>query len=158
MMGTEGGDGQADMAMFGRQAQALELLTAIISERDGIWEIAWVGDGSRQPRRFEAASLTEATDQATTAALALWASGPQHPDAELQLAIYPWDYGDKAPMYDVTSGVGMFYASDLLGSGQRATAPTLEDLVTLIATQPLGDQAMLRWVRKFADLPAAALE
>lgn len=158
MMGTHDDEGRTDMALLGRRRQALGLLTGIISERDGVWEIAWVGDGSRQPRRFEAPGLSEAANQATTAALSLWVVGPADPDAELQLAIYPWDYGDKAPMYDITRRDGVYQAHDIVTASPDVAAPTLEELVGQIALQPLGNQAMLRWVRRFADLPTDALE
>jgi hypothetical protein len=51
------------------------------------------GSGSTGPRRLVTTSLAE---QATTAALAHFAEGRLIPEAELQFAIYPWDYGEMA--------------------------------------------------------------
>lgn len=151
--------GWTDMApwLYGRPPRAPQLLTGIISERDGVWEIAWVGDGRRRPRRFEAPGLSEAADQATTAALALWMAIPPDPEAALQLAIYPWDYGYMAPMYDVTGQDGGYQAHDQVAHSPDIAAPTLEGLVEQMAMQAGGKEGMLRWIRRFADLPAAAL-
>jgi hypothetical protein len=44
-----------------------------------------------------ATSLSEAAARATSAALAHFAECRLIPEAELHLAIYPWDYGKMAP-------------------------------------------------------------
>jgi hypothetical protein len=148
------------MPLFGRRNRAqCGLLTGILSaspgDRDGEWEVIWVGDGGgcKEPRKFVAASLSEAAGQATTSALALYAVGELAPDAELQFAIYPWDYGKNAPIFDVDGRPGSFTASNLF---DEAAAPvlgaTLEELVAHVGMQPGGDAAMLRWARPFAGL------
>jgi hypothetical protein len=78
--------------------------------------------------------------------------------AELQIAIYPWDYGKTAPMYDITADADRYYAHDIVGDSPDIAAATLEELVEQMAVQPGGSEAMLRWVRRFHDLRTAALE
>lgn len=86
-------------------------------------------------------------------ALALYAGGELVPDAELQFAIYPWDYGKDAPIYDVSLADGEFRAQDLLNdSAPQISAVILEDLVAELGNQPGGNRAMLRWGRPFAGL------
>jgi hypothetical protein len=105
-----------------------------------------------------ATSLSEAAAWATTAALVHFAEGRLAPEAELQFAIYPWDYGKMAPMYDITAEAGQYQAHDIVGDSPDIAAPTLEELVEQMAAQPGGSEAMLRWIRRFQDLPAAATE
>jgi hypothetical protein len=151
------------MPIFGQKKRAQSgLLTAIISagtgHHEGEWEIIWVGEGGREPQRMVAASLSEACESAATAALAHFAADRLLPEAELQIAMYPWDYGKKAPMYDITAEADRYRAHDIVGGSPDIAAPTLEGLVEQMAMQPGGSEAMLRWVRRFEDLPAAALE
>jgi hypothetical protein len=129
------------------------LLTGVVSERRGKWEIFWIAESTRyEPRQFSAASLTEVADQATTAALVKYMTGSYVPDAELQFAIYPWDYGRDAPMYDISGGPGEFRARDIQGSDREIAAESLEGLVVALSAEPSGSVAMLRWVRPFAAL------
>ena len=79
------------------------------------------------------------------------------PEAELQFAIYPWAYGTMAPMYDITATAGQYQARDIAGNSPDIAAPALEELVEQMAVQPGGSQAMLRWVRRLQDLPAAPI-
>lgn len=151
------------MPIFGRKNRAQdELLTAIISARtghhEGEWEIIWVGEGGRELQRMVAGSLSEACASAATAALAHFGAGRLLPEAELQFAIYPWDYAKMAPMYDISAGADGYFAHDIVGDSPDIAAPTLEGLVEQMAMQPGGSEAMLRWVRRFEDLPTAALE
>lgn len=162
------------MALFRRRGHIQSsLLTAVISAgwdvHEGEWEVIWIGEGGRVwfqepekvPARMVATSLSEATDWATTAALVLFVEGRMTPDAELQFAIYPWDYGKDAPIYDVTLSEDGFTAREMSDDDDDApviSAPTLEMLVEEMRGQPGGDAAMLRWIRPFADLPTAALE
>jgi hypothetical protein len=151
------------MPIFGRKSRARNgLLTAIISagtgHHEGEWEVIWVGEGGREPQRMIATSLSEACTWAATAALAHFAAGRLRPEAELQFAIFPWDYGKMAPMYDITAGADRYCAQDIVGDSPDIAAPTLEGLVEQMAIQPGGSEAMLRWVRRFEDLPTAALE
>lgn len=150
------------MPLFGRKGPryAGSLLTAIISAgtgpHDGEWEIIWIGAGGKEPRRMVTSSLSEAAEQATTAALAHFAEGQLTPEAELQFGIYPWDYELNAPMYDITAEDGHYQAHDIVADSPDIAAPTLEELVEQMAAQPHGSEAMLRWVRRFQDLPTAA--
>ena len=151
------------MPLLGRKRRDRgQLLTAVISAgagfRDGEWEVIWVGEGGKEPSRMVATSLSEAAVWATTAALALFAEGRLISEAQLQFAIYPWDYGTMAAMYDITAEVGQFQAHDIVGNGPDIAARTLEELVEQMAAQPGGRKAMLRWIRRFQDLPAAVTE
>jgi hypothetical protein len=149
------------MPLFGRKSQAGNaLLTAIMSAGTGRhgaeWQVIWTGQGGKQPRRLVATSLSEAAEQATTAALAHFAEGWLTAQAELQFAIYPWDYGDMAPVYDITAEARQYRAHDIVADSPDIAAATLQELVEQMAVQPPGSEAMLRWVRRFQDLPAAA--
>jgi|SRR5215469_10218083 len=144
------------MPLFGRKSRSQSrLLTAVISARQRDWEVFWIGDGGKEPRSFRAAGLTDAADQATEAAVALDAAGPPLLNAELQFVIYPWDYGDNAPIYDISGAQGEFMARDIQGSEREITGSSLEELVAALGGEPAGSQAMLRWVRPFAALPTA---
>jgi hypothetical protein len=150
------------MPLFGRKGRARnDLLTAIISagtgDHDGEWEVIWIGQGGKEPRRLVTTSVSEAAEQATTAALAHFAEGRLIPEAELQFAIYPWDYGEMAPMYDIIAEAGQYRAHDIVADSPDIAAPTLEELVEQMAGQPRGSEAMLRWVRRFQDLPVVAM-
>ena len=147
------------MPLFGRRKFSVAgLLTGVISAQAGAWDVFWVGDGETQPPEsgFVAPGLTEAAEQATNMALAWYATGPQVPGAELQLAIYPCEYGRDAPIYDISGGPGDFHGRDLLGRGGRVIAASLEDLVSEVGMQRGGAVAMLIWGRPFADLTADA--
>lgn len=149
------------MPLFGRKSRPRNaLLTAIISAgtgpHDGEWEVIWVGQVGREPRRLVATSLSEAAEQATTAAQAQFADGRLLQEAEVQFAIYPWDYGEMAPMYDIISEPGQYHAHDIVAGSPDIAAPSLEDLVAQMSVQPRGSEAMLRWVRRLQDLPASA--
>jgi hypothetical protein len=152
------------MPIFRRGIRArIGLLTAIISagsgQHEGEWEVIWIGErGARDPQRMVATSLSEACAWAVTAALAHFAAGYVLPEAELQFAIYPWDYGKMAPMYDITAEADQYRAHDIVSDSPDIAAPTLEELVEQMAVQPRGSEAMLRWVRRFQDLPTAAAE
>jgi hypothetical protein len=146
------------MPLFGRGRASRPdagLLTGVISREGDSWRVFFVGDGKNEPAEFVAAGLTAATDQAATQALALYLRRPPAPAAELQFAIYPWDYGKDGGIYDIGGGPGQFSARDLQGSDQQVTAATLEDLVEALRQQPGGDIAMLRWNRSFDELTAA---
>jgi hypothetical protein len=80
------------------------------------------------------------------------------PDAELQFAIYPWDYGKNASIHDISVLPAQFRARDILGSDREISAESLEGLVAALATEPSGDKAMLRWIRPFAEMPTEVLD
>jgi hypothetical protein len=50
-----------------------------------------------------------------------------------------------------------YRAHDIAANSADIAAPTLEDLVEQMAVQPRGSKAMLRWVRRFQDLPTAEM-
>jgi hypothetical protein len=151
-----------DMALFGRKYRSDDtagLLTCMVSAEDDEWSISWLSDNTnKEPPEFEAASLTEAVDQAGTAALALWSTRFLIPGAQLDFAIYPWRYGKNGAIYDISGVPGGYTARDIVGSDREVQAPSLEGLVEAISHEPGGDVAMLRWVRPFAELPTAGLE
>ncbi|MGD0378231.1 MAG: hypothetical protein ABSB01_27130 [Streptosporangiaceae bacterium] len=150
------------MPLFGRKSRARNgPLTAVISagtgRHEGELEVVWIGQGGSEPKRLVTTSLSGAAEQAATAALAHFAEGGLIPDAELQFAIYPWDYGKMAPMYDITAEAGQYRAHDIIADSPDIAAPTLEELVEQMAGQPRGGEGMLRWLRRFQDLPTAAM-
>ena len=149
------------MALFGHKNRSDNaLLTAIISagtgRHQGEWEVIWIANVGKGPSRMVTNSLSEAAEQATTAALAHFGEGRMTPEAELQFAIYPWDYGKMAPMYDITAEAHQYQAHDIVGDSPDIAAATLEALIDEMAMQPRGGEAMLRWVRPFKELPTAA--
>lgn len=152
---------QSTMPLFSRKTNPdlARTLTCMIFAEDGEWAINWMSDNTKkEPPEFEAASLTEAVDQAATAALALWSIRPLIPGAQLDFAIYPWRYGKNGAIYDISGGPGDFTAHDIMGSNSEVRSPSLEGLVEAVRHEPGGDAAMLRWIRPFAELPADALD
>ncbi len=144
------------MPIFGRKTSpdTAGMLTCLITVEAGAWAISWMADNTRnEPPEFEADSLTEAIDDATRAALALYVVGPQLPGAQLWFAIYPWPYGRHGAIYDISDSSGHFTARDIIGSNREVQASSLEGLVDAVGREPGGDVAMLQWVRPFAELP-----
>jgi hypothetical protein len=149
------------MPLFGRNRQSSVdewSLSATVEEDEEGWHVSWFGDGKTQPPEFEGAGLTEVTDLAATAALALYAVGPKPPGALLGFAIYPRKAGKKGVLYDVSGGPGGFKARDMQGSHQEVGAADLEQLVEAIRQNAGADIAMLRWVRPFEELPIEWIE
>lgn len=126
-------------------------------EEEG-WRVTWFGETKTEPPELEAASLTEVTDIAATAALAMYSLGPKPPGAVLGFAIYPRKAGKKGVLYDVSGGPGQFKARDMQGSHQEVEAADLEQLVEAVRQNAGADIAMLRWVRPFAELPMEWIE
>jgi hypothetical protein len=152
---------QSTMPLFSRKTnpELARTLTCMLFAGDGVWAINWMSDNARkEPPEFEAASLTDAVEQAATAALALWSPRQLVPGARLDFAIYPWRYGKNGAIYDISGGPGDFTARDIVGSNREVRAPSLEGLVEAVGHEPGGDAAMLRWVRPFAELPTDALD
>jgi hypothetical protein len=133
------------------------LLTGVISAENDQWTVSWTSDGGKEPPGFSAPNLTDAAQQATAAAVAAHAEDRRAPGDELQFAIFPWDYGKNAPMYDIGGTFGQFTAHDIQGSEREITAGSLEELVVALSREPSGDEAMLRWVRRFDELPGGTL-
>jgi hypothetical protein len=139
----------------GKKRRPATLITAVAGpDTDGGgWSISWAGEGVWPPR-VRAGSLTEAADRAASAVAALYARYPPLPGAELQLAIYPWDYRG-GPMFDITGQAGALRARDIQGSDRSVSGATLEDLVDAVRDMPglPGDDSMFRWIRPVASLP-----
>ncbi len=152
---------QSPMPLFRRKADPAlaRVLTCLVFAKSDSWEVGWMSDNTKkEPPEFEAASLTEAVDQAATAAQALWSTLPPIPGAEIDFAIYPWPYGRNGAIYDISGGPGGFTARDIQGSDREVRAASLEALVETLSREPAGDIAMLRWRRPFADLPTEWLD
>ena len=135
-----------------KRRNVASLLTGTVGPAKGGWRVDWWGDGAVPPS-VTAGSLTEATDQAGLAAAVLYASSEPMPEAELQLAIYPWDYAKGAPMFDISGGPGHFVAQDIQSSELAVEGASLEDLVALVGQMPDGKRSMFRWVRRVSELP-----
>lgn len=152
---------QSPMPLFRRKTNPAiaGVLTCLLFAEDGAWAINWMSDNARkEPSEFEAANLTEAVDQAATAALALWSTRPLVPGAQLDFAIYPWRYGRNGAIYEISGGPGDFMARDTMGSDREVRASSLEGLVEAVSHEPGGEVAMLRLVRPFAELPSERLD
>jgi hypothetical protein len=141
--------------LLGIERPPWNLLTAIVGpdKKRGNWEVTWIGDGGVEPKDMRAETLTRAVDQASAVVAELYARYPSHPDAELQLAIYPWNHRD-GPMYDISIGRDGFSAHDLQDQVPPIEGTTLEDLVALAEHTPGAgiDHCMFRWIRPAASL------
>jgi hypothetical protein len=141
-------------ALGGKDRQPADLITGLIGpeKKKGGWSVSWVTDGAAPPS-LHAPTLTQAADQAAAAVAALYAAAPPIPDAELQLAICPWNYRD-GPMFDIDGHPGSLTAHDIQGSDLTVNGATLEDLVAAVEHMPdiPSDDSMFRWVRQITSL------
>ena len=140
----------------GKERQPAALITGVIGpDPNGGWSVTWAGDGL-WPSGVHASSLTQAADQAAAAVAALYAQHPPVADAELQLAIHPWEY-KGGPMFDISGQAGGLTARDIQGSERSVSGKTLEDLVAAVRGLPdlPAEDSMFRWVRAVASLPTA---
>jgi hypothetical protein len=148
------------MPLLGRnrrhRREVADLITATVAQTGDGWLVLWWSDGA-VPEKLTAPSLTEAVDQAASAAAALYATGQPIPGAELQLAIYPWEYEAGAPIFDISGGLGHFTARDIQGSERIIEGASLEDLVALAEQVPDGPTSMFRWTRPVTALPTSGL-
>jgi hypothetical protein len=114
-------------ALGGKDRQPAALITGVIgpAEKNGGWSVSWAGDGA-------------------------W---PPIPGAELQLAIYPWNYRG-GPMFDIDGHPGSFTAHDIQGSDLTVYGATLEDLASAVEHMPdiPADDSMFRWIRQITSL------
>jgi hypothetical protein len=139
-------------AMKGRRGN---LITGIVSLGAEGWTVIWVSDGA-EPTRIHAPTLTGAADQAAAAVAALHASHPPVPGAELQLAIYPWDYLRNGPIFEIDAGPAAFTAHDIQGVCSTIVhGQALEDLVSAVrrAAEASARGSMFLWVRPVDSLP-----
>ncbi|HEU0237992.1 MAG TPA: hypothetical protein VFR11_01760, partial [Micromonosporaceae bacterium] len=131
--------------LVGRSGRPDKLITAVVRrDEPGGWSLSWVGDG-RWPTELRASTLTELVEQASAAVTDLYARYPPVAGAELQFAIYPWDY-HRGPMFAVEKHDQLFIARDELGGGHELQANSLGDLITT-AEHDYGADSMLHWVR-----------
>jgi hypothetical protein len=142
------------LAIFEPSGDPGTLLTALVgpdSKRGG-WDVAWDSEGV-VPARVRAETLTEVVEMAAAAAAELYARYPPNPHAELQLAIFPWQY-PGGPMYDISNGRDGFLGHDLQDEAADIAGATLEDLVAAAEHTPEAgvDHCMFRWVRPVASL------
>jgi hypothetical protein len=148
------------MGVMRKLAQAMKwlpgnLITGIVSLGAEGWTVTWISDGA-EPGPVHAPTLIDAADQAAAAVAALHASHPPVPGAELQLAIYPWDYRRGGPIFDIDAGSGGFTAHDIQAVCSTVVhGQTLEDLVSAVerAADPSAGGSMFRWIRQVAGLP-----
>lgn len=139
---------------LGKAGRPADLITGVAGpDKDGGWSAFFVSEGL-EPAEVRGWTLTEVADRACAAVAALYAQHAPVDGAELQLAIYPWDYKGGA-MFDVAGRQGEFAARDIQGSELAIEGATLEDLVAAIVRlgTPASEDSMLRWIRPIASIP-----
>jgi hypothetical protein len=138
--------------LFGRKRSPDQLLTAIVGlDQDLGWSVTFASDGV-EPGDLWAASLTEAIDQSKRAVVDLYGRFSPVPGAEVQFAIYPWEY-DAGPIYEISMRGDQLVATDSTGESSRVfQASTFEHLVAAM-TPYANDDTMLTWIW---PVPAAA--
>lgn len=140
--------------LLGKAGRPADLITGVVGrEKDGGWSVFFISDGL-EPAEVRAWTLTEVIDVAAAAVASLYAKHPPVEGAELQLAIYPWDYRG-GPMFDIAGEQGSLSARDIQGSDAAVQGATLEDLVAAVERMPdvPPNDAMFRWIRPVASLP-----
>jgi hypothetical protein len=138
--------------------QLSPLITGVVSSGVDGWSVTWTGGGPT-PAPLHAESLSAAIGQASATVASLYASYPANPGAELQFAIYPWNYQD-GPIFDISGSPGRFGARDLENSLPAVGGATLEDLVAAVEQMPGAgpEHSMLRWVRQVSSVPTGEHE
>jgi hypothetical protein len=146
--------GRMRRLLGGRERGPADLITGVVSSRADDWQVIWAGDGAA-PATLRAPSLSDAAERAASAVARLYASLPPNPAAELQLAIYPWEYRD-GPIFDVSGSPGGFVAQDLDHELPAIYGAALEDLVAAVEPMPEAgpEHCMFRWIRPVSALPA----
>jgi hypothetical protein len=139
--------------LAGRSRWPDDLLTAVVGpEKRGGWSLFWVGDGIG-PKEMQAWTLTQLVDDASAAVVDLYARFPALDGAQLQFAIYPWDY-KRGPMFEIAKQGSVYAARDGLGGGHVLEAISLERLIS--AAEPkFRDESMFHWIRPIASLASA---
>jgi hypothetical protein len=136
--------------LMGKQSLPAKLLTGLVGpDKNGGWSVSWVGDGV-SPNVVRAWTLTQVVDDAAAAVVELYANFPPVENAELNFAIYPWNY-DGGPMFEITKRGSELTAHDTMGSNRTLRAASLEGLVEAIAPDA-DDNAMLQWIRPVSQL------
>jgi hypothetical protein len=140
--------------LLGKAGRPADLITGVAGvEKDGGWSVFFISEGL-EPAQVRAWTLTEVVDGAAAAVASLYAKHPPVEGAELQLAIYPWNYRGGA-IFDISGQQGSFSARDIQGSDLAVQGATLEDLVAAVERMPgvPPDKSMFRWIRPIASLP-----
>ena len=136
--------------LMGKTSVPAKLLTGLVGpDKNGGWSVSWVGDGV-SPNEVRAWTLTQVVDDATAAVVDIYARFPPIETAELQFAIYPWNY-DGGPIFEITKRGSEFTAHDTMGSDRTIRAASLEGLVEAIAPDA-DDNTMLQWIRAVSQL------
>jgi hypothetical protein len=138
----------------GKAGRPADLITGVVGRRkDGGWSAFFMSEGLA-PADVRAWTLADVVAAADAAVAALYAQHPPVEGAELQLAIYPWDYR-RGPIFDIAGEPGAFSARDIQGSDVEVRGATLEDLATAVEGLPgmKPNDAMFRWIRPIASLP-----
>ncbi|MEV0717023.1 hypothetical protein [Asanoa sp. NPDC050611] len=144
----------------GRTKTPAALITGVAGvDEDGGWTAFFISGGGPEPVNVRGGTLTEVVDVAADAVAGLYAVHPPVEGAELQLAIYPWDY-HGGPIFEVAGQPGSFSARDIQGTDLAVHGATLEELVTAVERLPASPagNAMLLWIRPVAALPAPVQE
>jgi hypothetical protein len=137
----------------GKAGRNAALITGVVGpDKEGGWSAFFVSEGL-ELADVRGWTLTEVADNACAAVAALYAQYPAVEGAELQLAIYAWDY-NGGPIFDVTGQSGQFVARDLQGSDLAVEGATLEDLLEAMTRlgPPSSPDSMLRWIQPIAAL------
>jgi hypothetical protein len=140
--------------LLGKAGRPADLITGVVGrENDGAWSAFFISEGL-EPAKVRAWTLTEVTDQAAAAVASLYSKHPPVEGAELQLAIYPWDYRG-GPIFDISGRRGSYTAQDIQGSDIAVQGATLEDLVSTVEQMPDAGvtKSMFRWIRPIGSLP-----
>lgn len=130
-----------------------KLVTAILVPGGSGWDVSWASDG-KTPHDFSEPSLSASVERASKEVVTLYANHREAVEAELQLAIYPWEGGgDIDVILDVSGSSGKYEAKDIQGSDIAFSAESLEALVTDAGRYvPDTRKAMFRWDRKVSEL------
>lgn len=146
---------------LGKAGRPADLITGVVGlKKDGGWSVFFISEGL-EPADVRAWTLTDVVDAAAAVVASLYARHPPVEGAELQLAIYPWDY-DDGPIFDIAGQQGSLSARDIQGSDLAVQGATLEDLVTAVERMPgvPPNNSLFRWIRPIGSLrvpPASPL-
>jgi hypothetical protein len=137
--------------LFGGRRLA-NLVTCIVQREGTQWLVTWASDG-KVPRDLSGPTLRNVIEQASAQVASLYNGRAEAADAELQIAIYPWEGKAGGVILDVTGGPDGLDVRDIQGSGVTFHSPSIESLVDDAARYvPNPGDAMLRWIRRVPDL------
>jgi hypothetical protein len=137
--------------LFGGRRLA-NLVTCIVERDRSQWRATWASDG-KVPADLSGPSLREVIEQGSAQVASLYKGKAEAADAELQIAIYPWEGKAGGVILDVTGGPNGLDVRDIQGSGIAFHSQSIESLVDDAARYvPNPGDAMLRWIRRVSDL------